>query len=491
MPSGVATTFGLPERILPYACACAALVDLVTFTLVLLFVMILAVPVLPFLALYGWLGLRRTFRLAKPPILLCLQPGLAEAYTLHKDDILGCFTSELPQELILLDPAGTREMNCTAKDGTSILSWATPKLCELLFAMGLRETSAFLRELVVVPRLAIFVARRGIYCIRTMQHEHSALRGGIVGALLRLPLIIEVAGNYEMLRRIKGRTIYFSLISRLYGLRTLIRLGNDWLLGWPMRRAFYVIGRNKNNYEHAFALGAPVERLTLIRIRMTSCYNSPEKSGQRPLEGRYMLFVARMAPEKFPLDVLKVFQKLAGRYEDLRLVMIGDGTEFAAVKRMRETMSCRERVLLTGSLPSNEVLRWTQHASLAFETYSGSALAEKLLCRVPVVAYDVEWMSEVVIEGYTGHLARFRNIDDAFDGCCRILDHPDQAAQQALRGSELANVLFSAATIGRQERLLLEDAWSFAKNAHASGLRSGLAERDCTPAGSSPPDGES
>lgn len=408
---------------------------------------------------------RSAYRLASKPIVLCLQPGAINAYNLHGDEILTYFKSPSSADIQILDPVSPVETEIVPVPGIRIIGWRPVVWYEWLNSVGMRETPILFRELATMARLLRHTSKNGVYCLRSMQHEHSALCGGMVSAALNIPHVVEVAGNYEMLRRIWGRPFYFQWFGSIAGMRSIVRLCNDFLLGWPLRRAYCVIGRNKNNYEHAFALGAPVERLTLIRIQLANSFSN-EEAIPPPLSTRYMLFVARITTEKFPLDVVAVFEKLAERYPDLALVIIGDGVLLPEVRRKAEAMGCADRIHILGAKPYEEVIRWTRGATIAFETYSGSALAEKLICSVPVVAYDVEWMSEIIIDNFSGVLARFRDIDEAFEGCSTLLDNPARAKELACMGKQLALAMFDRATIMQKEERVFFDAIAYARLQH-------------------------
>lgn len=435
--------------------------DIICFPFVLSFVITIGGMRLVAARIWG----RRVFRLSNAPTILCLQPGLINAYKLHGDEVLAHFKCHPSASIQILDPGSPVEVDITPVPGIRIIGWRPSVWYERMNGIGMRETPLLFRELATVTRLLRHVLDNGVYCLRSMQHAHSALCGGLVSVALDIPHVVEVAGNYEMLRRIWGMPFYFQWFGCLFGLRSIVHVINDALLGWPLKRAFCVIGRNKNNYEHAFALGAPVERLALVRIHIAKSFVE-EEHVPPPLPTRYMLFVARITTEKFPLDVLAVYKKLAVRYPDLALVVIGNGILLPEVRRQAQAMECADRIHILGAKPYEEVIRWTRGAAIAFETYSGSALAEKLICSVPVVAYDVEWMSEIIIDNFSGELVRFRDIEAAIQACSRLLDDPVYAKELACMGKRLALAMFDLNTIERKETRIFGDTLAYARLQH-------------------------
>jgi glycosyltransferase involved in cell wall biosynthesis len=235
----------------------------------------------------------------------------------------------------------------------------------------------------------------------------------------------------------------------------------NWLLGLPLKNATYVLGRNKNNYEHAFALGAPVERLSLLRIsNFNPVFNNynPAQLPPRPLEYPYLLFVGRLAAIKYPLDVIEAFDRAAADLPEHRLVIIGDGSLRDDVERRIESSRFRDRILFLGACSTDVVFIWTVHAQMAVCPFSGSTLAEAMLCGIPVVAYDIENHGEIVIDQYSGYLVPFRNIEHLSRTIVAAARDEEQSRLAAMRGRELARAAFDKTRILERESLFYRQA---------------------------------
>ena len=224
-----------------------------------------------------------------------------------------------------------------------------------------------------------------------------------------------------------------------------------------MRHASRVLGRNKNNYEHAFALGAPVDRLSLLRIsNFDAKYNSysPEQSPKKPAEYPYLLFVGRLVEIKYPEDVLAAFELAAQYIPAYRLVIIGDGALRKVVAQKKEHSEYKDRIVLMGACPSEIVFDWTANAKVALCPYSGSTLVEAMLCNIPVIAYDVEWHAEIVIDDYTGFLVPFANVEAMAEKMIYVVRNYEEAKMVAKRGRELARVAFDKKKISEKESMI-------------------------------------
>jgi glycosyltransferase involved in cell wall biosynthesis len=241
----------------------------------------------------------------------------------------------------------------------------------------------------------------------------------------------------------------------------------NWLLGLPLRHAFRVLGRSKNVYEHAFALGAPVERLSSIRYsNFDSFFDSYEPDSLPPKQAEYpyVLFVGRLERSKYPLDVIDAFIMAAEHFPELHLVIIGDGKIRPAIEQRVECSEYKNRIIFTGTLSSNDVYNWTAHSKIGICPMSGASLVEAMLCNVPVIAYDIEWHSEVIIDDYSGYLVPFRNTAALAEKMVYVLRNYEEAKEVSMRGQDLVRALFNKNKILEQESMIYREALSDAPN---------------------------
>ena len=354
----------------------------------------------------------------------------------------------------LLDSTNTRKTKIKITDDLHLITWKSPNILKILKKIGFAATSIAFRELIAVFKITRYCVTEEIGVLRTYQHHYPALRAGLVSLLIKIPFIVDIAGNYELWRRLLGKTYYFKWLCHIPIIKIFGRMLHDWLLGWPLRNAFRVLGRNKNNYEHAFALGAPVEKLSLLRIsNFNIAFNSynPEKPPAKPAEYPYILFVGRLSAEKFPFDVLDAFEIAGLHLPEYRLIMIGDGALRKDVERRIANSQFKDRIVLMGDCPNDIVLKWTAHASVAICPFSGSTLVEAMLCGVPIVAYDFEWHAEVIIDDYTGFLVPFSNVAALAEKVINVVKNYDEAKRVGNRGRDLAGVIFDKEKIREKE----------------------------------------
>ncbi len=123
--------------------------------------------------------------------------------------------------------------------------------------------------------------------------------------------------------------------------------------------------------------------------------------------GRKLLFVGRLDRRKgFPV-ALEAFRRIARERDDVRLIVVGAGTERAALDRIPEAL--RPRVRMLGAV-SNRDLPTIHRASDVFLAPSlggesfGVILIEAMAAGMPIVASRIGGYDEVVEDGETGLL---------------------------------------------------------------------------------------
>jgi teichuronic acid biosynthesis glycosyltransferase TuaC len=111
----------------------------------------------------------------------------------------------------------------------------------------------------------------------------------------------------------------------------------------------------------ARALGVAADRIALLpngidRALFRPCDRSEARRELDLPDGRLILFVGWLEGSKGVLDLLQAFESIAPRSPELRLAMVGDGTE---LPRCREAQSrWPGRIFLPGAQPLARVARW-------------------------------------------------------------------------------------------------------------------------------------
>lgn len=143
-----------------------------------------------------------------------------------------------------------------------------------------------------------------------------------------------------------------------------------------------------------------------------------------PPDARLIGCVGRLAPPKRVKDLIWAADLLRVLHDNLRLLVIGDGPERAALHQFARLASDLGHIRMLG--PRHDVWRILPHLDCFWNGsgYEGmpNAVMEAMAAAVPVVASDIPGNRELVVHGETGYLvpiagraARARHTDQIFN----------------------------------------------------------------------------
>ena len=132
---------------------------------------------------------------------------------------------------------------------------------------------------------------------------------------------------------------------------------------------------------------------------------------------------------------------------EAKLLIIGDGPQKAALKRLVQELQLSNRVDLLGSMPPAEVIQTLKgaHVFALASNWEGFGIAviEAMASGKPVVATDVEGLRDVVKEGSTGFLVPRGESGPLAEKIILLLRNPNLRLQMGREGRKRVEVLFS------------------------------------------------
>jgi glycosyltransferase involved in cell wall biosynthesis len=246
------------------------------------------------------------------------------------------------------------------------------------------------RQLYALPAAAVVpVAGRGADVV----HVHVTIDLGIVpiavatARLHGLPLVITIHASLRHTLLVEDR-------------RTArIRALGGGLESWVARRADAVITLTPRLAALLASDGVPADRLHVISSGVTpeefaGPFADPLPGVARPR----VLYVGRLEPEKDVATLVRAFGML--RAPGARLVLVGDGSQRAPLRRLADELGLGPRVTMPGYVPHDRVPAFLAHADALvlpsrFEEL-GSVLLEGMHMGVPVVASDTGGITAAV-----------------------------------------------------------------------------------------------
>jgi len=129
----------------------------------------------------------------------------------------------------------------------------------------------------------------------------------------------------------------------------------------------------------------------------------------------------------YNIDILiKSFAKLLPRYNNLKLLIIGDGTEKASLIELCKQLGVFEKVIFTGRIPFKDISNYYNMIDILvniseYESF-GVSVVEAMACETPVVVTNVGGLKEVVKDDSVGLKVNIGDVDDTINAIERLIN---------------------------------------------------------------------
>ncbi|MGZ4412641.1 MAG: glycosyltransferase family 4 protein [Gaiellaceae bacterium] len=272
-------------------------------------------------------------------------------------------------------------------------------------------------------------------------YEVSMLGRSALGSLVgRSPLVAKLPSDpaYERARR---RGLFgggMDAFQRFHGgpaVRAL-RLARNL----ELRRAAHIVCPSSYLRDMAVGWGVAAERVTVVPNAAPPLPDLPPAEELRRLhgiEGPTLAFAGRLTRQK----ALEVALAALALSSEVRLLVVGDGPERAALERRSADLGLGERVRFLGARPRTQVLELLRAAdasllSSAWENFP-HAVVESLAVGTPVISTSVGGVSEAVQDGENGLLVPSGDPQALAAAIDRYF--ADEELRKALRAAALAS----------------------------------------------------
>lgn len=161
---------------------------------------------------------------------------------------------------------------------------------------------------------------------------------------------------------------------------------------------------------------------------------------------RIIGFIGQMIPRKGVHHLLQAFDQLHRHNGDLRLQLLGDGAQRAELQAMAAAMPSGDAVEFLGFRSDRlELLsRFTLFVMTSSLEGIPRCMMEAMAVGIPVVAFDIPGVDQLVEHEVTGLLAPYGDVDALVACCQRVLDDPALALQLARNARQKIDQVYSA-----------------------------------------------
>ncbi len=136
----------------------------------------------------------------------------------------------------------------------------------------------------------------------------------------------------------------------------------------------------------------------------------------------------------YNIDILiKSFAQLLPKYGNLKLLIIGDGTERSALIELCAGLGVSDKVKFTGRIPFKEISNYYNMIDVLvniseYESF-GVSVVEAMACGTPVVVTNVGGLKEVVKDDSVGLKVNIGDVDDTVKAIERLINDKELYGQ--------------------------------------------------------------
>jgi glycosyltransferase involved in cell wall biosynthesis len=221
------------------------------------------------------------------------------------------------------------------------------------------------------------------------------------------------------------------------------------LVAWLARRLIQTWVATTAAVEAAL-IRAGVEPSNIVRIPNGVELQDDLGSGHPVDRVRRFLYLGRLSRNSLR-DVptlVRAFDRLATKDQNLELAVVGDGDLFEETKRLAQSCIARDRILLPGFDRSEKWLAWADCFVLPsrIEGLSNSLL-EAMAAGLPCIANDIPPNREVLDDGNAGVLVPVENCDALAKAMQEMVEDNGKARRIALKAKIRAKQCYSLKSV--------------------------------------------
>lgn len=178
-----------------------------------------------------------------------------------------------------------------------------------------------------------------------------------------------------------------------------------------------------------------VNPIDLTTFQKREKKNSAEKISINP-DYRYLLYVGRLSKLKGIELLLESFNEIKNEFEDLKLLIIGDGPLLDFIKKFIKNHTLEDRIILKGRLEHEKISYFYNISSISISNLGSSGglpntVIESLATNTPTITTDVGASREYINEeNNNGILIKSNSKDELKKAIRRILENENKFRNQ-------------------------------------------------------------
>ncbi len=147
-------------------------------------------------------------------------------------------------------------------------------------------------------------------------------------------------------------------------------------------------------------------------------------------KGYTLLYAGRISKDKNLDFIMDVYKSIIEKRDNVNMLVVGDGPYLS---KLKDKMKNYERVIFTGAINRNDLAEiYSGSDVLLFPSCTdtfGMVVLEAQCCGLPAIVSDIGGPKEIILDGVTGYIADYNDIDSwrkKINNLLKIIDYnPD------------------------------------------------------------------
>jgi glycosyltransferase involved in cell wall biosynthesis len=220
-----------------------------------------------------------------------------------------------------------------------------------------------------------------------------------------------------------------------------------WKTRYTLKRTSVLIGDCQAVSQKAQSFGFPAERVVLfpwgVDLQRFSPGRADEFRQRLGWQDQFVMLSLRSWEPIYGVDLLvRAFARAAQQLPQLRLLLLGGGSQSAIIHQILARNDLLDRVYLGGQVSQNELSKFYRAADLYISAShsdgSSVSLMEALACGKPVLVSDIPGNCEWITPGREGWIFPDGNEEALLEAMLRVCGQPEKLTGAGLAARALA-----------------------------------------------------
>ena len=172
-----------------------------------------------------------------------------------------------------------------------------------------------------------------------------------------------------------------------------------------------------------------------------------------------VISVAELIKRKNLNDIIVAVHNLSRKSVPVKLLMVGNGVLEKEIQEFIRANEMTTNVTMLGRRSDVKELLSISHVLCMTSLHEGlpKAIMEAMAMAIPVVAYNIRGVRDLVVNGKTGFLVPFKDVEALTEKILYLYSHPDFAKSMGKKGRESIEKEFSLDVVLKQMKDLYEE----------------------------------